>query len=184
MKFSLKKKKRKDSRVSNFLHLANMNAKHPRWGDKNNAQQEFFNDFLQQEDLIALNDGEPTFTFTNRKSAIDLVICNANLDRHFCGLATDYNTKMFTGAPNRSHYPVTGTFDIVGNSRSTHVKDLKKTDWDKWRETLESCLQSPWLEIDECCDAKGSRGILPQCSSSQLHFTSQANQFTLEAILQ
>ena len=109
--------------MSNFLLLGDFNARHPSWGDKNNAQGEILNDFLQQEELIALNDGEPTFTCTNGKSVIDLVLCNANLHRFFCGLAIDYYTEMYTGAPNRGHYQVIATFDITGNSRSTHVKD-------------------------------------------------------------
>ena len=105
--------------MSNFLLLGDFNARHPSWGDKSNAQGEILNDFLQQEELIALNDGEPTFTCTNGKSVIDFsVLCNANLHKSFCG------------APNRGHYPVIATRDIAGNSRSTHVKDLKKTDWE------------------------------------------------------
>ena len=37
------------------------------WGDKSNAQGEILSDFLQQEELIAPNDGESTFTCTNGK---------------------------------------------------------------------------------------------------------------------
>ena len=59
------------------------------------------------------------------KVSTDLVLCNANLHRLFCGLAIDYYTEIYTGAPNRGHYPVFATFDIAGNSRSIHVKDLK-----------------------------------------------------------
>ena len=40
-----------------------------------------------------------------------------------------------------------------------------KTDCDKWRETLENCVQSRCLEIDECCDATCIWGILLQCFS-------------------
>ena len=60
-------KKGKDLGVSNFLLLGDVNARHPSWGDKSNAQGEILNDFLQQEVLIALNDGEATFTCTNGK---------------------------------------------------------------------------------------------------------------------
>ena len=76
-------RKGKDLGVSNFLLLGDFNARHPSWGDKSNAQGEILNDFLEQEELIALNDGEPTFTCTNGKSVIDLVSCNANLHRFF-----------------------------------------------------------------------------------------------------
>ena len=106
--------------MSNFLP-GDFNARHPSWGDKSNAQGEILNDFLQQEDLTALNDGEPTLTYTDGISVIDLVICSANLHRHFCGLTMDYYTEIFTGAPNRGHYPVISTFAIAGN-RSTLVK--------------------------------------------------------------
>ena len=136
------------------------------------------NDFLQQEELIALNDGEPTFTCTNEKSVIDLVLCNANQHRFFCGLAIDYYTEMYTGAPNRGHYPVIATFGIAGNSRFTHVKDLKKTDWKKWRETLENCVQSRWPEIDECYDATSLWGILLQCISEAANPTIPLKQIT------
>ena len=74
---------KKDLGVSNFILLGDFNARHPSWGDKSNAQGEILNDFLQQEELIALNDGEPTFTCTNGKSVIGLVLCNVNLHRFF-----------------------------------------------------------------------------------------------------
>ena len=124
-------KKGKELGVSSFLLLDNFISRHPSWGDISNAQGEILNDFLQQEKFVALNDGEPTFTCTKGKRIIDLVLCNANLRRLFCGHAIDYYTGMYISASNRGHYPVIATFDIAGNSRSTHVKNLKKTDWGK-----------------------------------------------------
>ena len=105
--------------VSKFLP-GDFKARHRSWGDKSNAQGEILNYFMQQ-DLTALNDGEPTFTCTDGIGVIDLVICSANLHRHFCGLTMDYYTEILTGAPNRGHYPVISSFAIAGN-RSTLVK--------------------------------------------------------------
>ena len=85
---------------------------------------------------------------------------------------------MYTGAPNRGHYPVIATFDIAGNSRSTHVRDLKKTDWEKWRKTLENCVQSRWPEIDDCYDATCLWGILLQCISETANLTIPLKQIT------
>ena len=164
--------------MSNFLLLGDFNAGHASWGDKSNAQGEILNDFLQQKELIALNDGEPTFTCTNGKSVIDLVLGNANLHRFSCGLAIDYYTEMYTGAQSRGHYPGIATFDIAGNSRSTHVKDLKKTDREKWKETLENCVQSRWPEIDECFDATCLWGILLQCICEAANLTIPLKQIT------
>ena len=164
--------------VSIFLVLGDFNARHPSWVDKSKTQGEILNDFLQQEELIALNDEESTITCTNGKSVIDLVLCNANLHRLFCSLAIDYYTEMYTGAPNRGHYPGIATFDIAGNSRTTHVKDLKRTEWEKWKETLEKCVQSRWPEIDDCYDATCLWGILLQCISEAANLTIPLKQIT------
>ena len=68
--------------------------------------------------------------------------------------ALDYYTELFTGVPSsRGYYPSFATFDIAGNSRSTHLKDIKRTVWDKSKKSIDNCVQSRWLEIDECCDA-------------------------------
>ena len=96
----------------------------------------------------------------------------------FCGLAIDYYTEMYTGALNRGHYPIIATFDIAGNNRSTHVKDLEKTDWEKWRETLENCVQSRWPEIDECYDATCLWGIQLQCISEAANLNIPLKQIT------
>ena len=103
-----------------------LECKASKLGDKSNSDGGNFEQFPTTRRPQALNDGEPTFTCTNGKSVIALVICNANLHRHFCGLTMDCCNEMFTGAPKRGQYPVIATFDIAGNSRSTHVKDLKK----------------------------------------------------------
>ena len=142
--------------MSNFLLLCDFNARHSSWGDKSNAQEEILNNCLQQEKLIVLSDGQPTFTCTNGKGVGDLVLCNANLHRLFCVLVIEFYTEMYTGAPNRSQYQVIATFDIALNSRSQENRLGKR------KETLENCVQSRWPEIDECHDATCLWGILLQ----------------------
>ena len=178
------KKWRRFGRVQ-FSSTWRLQCKTPKLGRQNNSQGEILNHFLQQEELIALNDGEPTFICTNGKSVIDLVLCNANLYRLFCGLAIDYYTEMYTGAPNRGHCPVIATFNIAGNSRSTHVKDLKETNWEKWRETLEKLRSNvmAWnWRLLWCYMTMGHLAEMYQ-RSSQSYYTSQANNFTLKALL-
>ena len=166
--------------MSSFRLLDNFISRHPSWGDISNAQGEILNDFLQQEKFVALNDGEPTFTCTKGKRIIDLVLCNANLRRLFCGHAIDYYTGMYTSASNRGHYPVIATFDIAGNSRSTHVKNLKKTDWGK-REGNPRKLRSitmAWNWLMLWCYMTCLWGILLQCISEAANLTLPIKQIT------
>ena len=90
----------------------------------------------------------------------------------------DCCNEMFTGAPKRGHYPVIVTFDIAGNSRSIHKKDLKKTDREKYRETLENRVQSRWPEIDEWYGVTFLWGILLQYISKAANVTIPLKQIT------
>ena len=70
-------KKRKGLVSVQFFFLATSRQSIQAGASKARFKRESLNDFLKQEELTDLDDGEPTTTCTEGR--IDLVICNANL---------------------------------------------------------------------------------------------------------
>ena len=97
----------------------------------------------------------------------------------FCGLAIDYYTEMYTGAPNRGHYPFFATFDIAGYSRSIHVEDLKKPIVKTGEKPLKIAFHRDGLKLTNammlhvygasCCIVSAKQAILLYISSKPLH---------------
>ena len=150
--------------IPDFILLGDFNARHPTWGDKSNSQGETLSNFLEEQHLFTLNYGEPTFTsIGDGRSTIDLIICNENLKKQSMGLCIDEFTEMFTGAPNRGHYPVIASFDLKTEDRIKITKNLDKTDWTLWRETLEDRLEEAWNEIEQASTGKQLWEITLRC---------------------
>ena len=70
---------------------------------------------------------------------------------------------MFTGAPNRGHYPVNASFDLKTEDGIKIIKNLEQTDWSLWRETLEDRLDEAWNEIEQASSGKHLWEITLRC---------------------
>ena len=134
--------------------MGDFNSRNPLWGDHSwNSSGNKLADVIIENNLYVLNDGQPTFTCVDDgSSVIDLCIVSEGLARMNPKIFVDYETELFTGAPNGGHYPIIFTLDEQNpwkEPKSSMIRKWQETDWNRFQEVSEQIYQSKqqqWLE--------------------------------------
>ena len=132
-----------------FLLLGDMNARHHLWGEEiDNQKGKFFEELLIEEDLILLNNNEPTHYHiqTNSYTTIDLSIVSSD-----CYL--DFNYKILSSLHGSDHYPIS-IDKIIAQEAGEPSNRFKteKADWAKFNRLTNNFIQADLNNINEETD--------------------------------
>ena len=127
----------------NTIILGDCNAKNPLWGSNlNDARGRKIIDFLDNNHLVCLNDGSGTRLNNNGSvSHIDLAICGSNL-------ATSFSFSVAEDSWGSDHFPLflcgdVNKLSLLNNATPSNFRwNLRKADFDKYRDTIDSSLYS------------------------------------------
>ena len=144
----------KSHRCQELIIMGDLNSRNPLWGDHSwNSCGNRLAKAIIENNLYVLNDGQPTFTCVDDgSSVIDLCIVSEGLARMNPKIFVDYETELFTGAPNRGHYPIIFTLaeqNPINEPTPSKMRNWQETDWKRFQEVSEEiCLnkQLQWLE--------------------------------------
>ena len=117
-----------------FLILGDFNARSTQWGDSTgNGKGRIMEDILLENDIILLNNNQPTHYHiqTNSYSNIDLSIASADC-------VTDFSYSILEYLHGSDHYPI--KIDIIDNSAlfQNHIRyKVNKANWTQYKELTE-----------------------------------------------
>ena len=114
-----------------FLLLGDMNARHQLWGEEqDNTKGKIFEELLTDEDIILLNNNEPTHYHiqTNSYTTIDLSIASSD-----CFL--DFSQKILPNLHGSDHYPIMINKILAQRlGEPSNRFKTEKADWIKFNE--------------------------------------------------
>ena len=131
--------------MKGVLFVGDPNARNLLWGDiRNNTSGSLLEQYIEEESVEILNDGQPTFYSINGSSVIDIFMTTEELCGWKTTMYTDLNTELLTGYPNRGHVPVFPKWELNYPSQDGIVTkfDLENTDWQNWQSILEEKINS------------------------------------------
>ena len=129
-------------RLEGLLFLGDLNARHTNWNDSTVNPNGNVLDGKLDSSVKILNKGEPIFLACNGNSVNDLCLISGKITNQTFTLATDEDIELLTGAPNRGHLPVTVVCSRPSTTFNSQRKPwLDKTNWEEWREIIESKLE-------------------------------------------
>ena len=143
----------KKHRALGIILSGDFNARHYSWGDKLidfNGRQ--LVEILDSTKFTICTSKTPTFVCKNNnvigKSYIDLQIISNNLVESVVKCETDEEVELFSGAPNRGHFPlITGL--VFSSDQVSHPVieklDITKMQWAEWTSHIENRI----LEIED-----------------------------------
>ena len=129
-----------------FLLLGDMNARSPQWGNAiDNPGGILFEDLLLQNDILLLNNGEPTHYHiqTNTYTTIDLSICSTDC-------YTDFSHKVDDSLHGSDHYPI----HINETNQANYFMkfstfNTKKANWKDYQELTKSTIDTQNKNVAE-----------------------------------
>ena len=131
------------------LLTGDFNCKNTCWGStRNDVQGESLLRDLNDARLIILNDGNKTRydPRTGREQALDLMVSNSDMFVHFVSWEVDEDIGS-------DHFPIRASFSCNNTPLQPQLyRNIKDTDWEKFRLTLQSAsLTEPTnaMELDE-----------------------------------
>ena len=108
------------NKLSGNIFVGDINARSSLWGDtRNNTCGDILEAYIEEADLLVMNNGEPTFRAVNGKSVNDLTITPDKLTDLCYTQYTDTETELLTGYPNRRHVSVFSVLKIPNSSQHT-----------------------------------------------------------------
>ena len=130
-----------------ILICADVNAYHTSWGSEyTNARGRYLSEFSEENNLVILNTGEPTFLSPQgRYSHIDLTFSDSSLVTHF-------NWEVHPCLYHSDHFPIIISSEFPSTPKSVAKKwILGKADWSAFQSTLQLPLQfeSPSVACSE-----------------------------------
>ena len=139
----------KKHKAIGIILSGDFNARHFSWGDKlidYNGRQLVEN--LDSTKFTICTSKTPTFMCKNKdvmgKSFIDLQILSNNLVESVITCKTDEEVELFSGAPNRGHFPLITEMVITSYQTSHPViekLDISKMKWENWADQIENKIQ-------------------------------------------
>ena len=149
--------------------MGDFNCRHEAWNDttRNQNGQLFHEHIESAERPTVANPNTPTFSCINGSSIIDHCITSSNLPPSLSNIMADNTIVLFTGAPNRGHFPVTWE-RLVSNSAEKQVKwDLTTINWQYRWQTLDEMSLTKIRDIENLDDPfqvwHSSKDLLKQC---------------------
>ena len=149
--------------------MGDFNCRHEAWNDTTRNQNgQLLHEYIESaEHLTIANPNTPTFSCINGSSIIDLCITSPNLFPSLSNIMTDNTIELFTGAPNRGHFPVTWEW-LVPNSAKKQVKwDLTTINGENWCQKLDEMSLTTLQDISILDDPfqiwHSIKDLLKQC---------------------
>ena len=107
--------------MKGVLFAGDLNARNLLWEDiRNNSSGSLLEQYIEEESVEILNDGQPKFYSTNGSSVIDLFMTTEELCGWKTTMYTDLDTELLTGYPNRGHVPVFANWEPLITGRKSH----------------------------------------------------------------
>ena len=131
--------------MEGVLFVGDLNARNLLLEDiRNNSSGSLLEQYIEEESVEILNDGQPTFYSINGSSVIDLFMTTEELCGRKTTMYTDLDTELLTGYPNRGHVPVFANWELNHSSQDGKVTkfDPENTDWQNWQSILEEKMNS------------------------------------------
>lgn len=157
---------------SPFILTADANAHHAMWGSpSNDSRGSIIANLIEENNLFLLNSGEPTYlTHQGTFSHIDITICSSDV-------APLYTWRPHHETFNSDHFPIMVYSDTIPEPKPSKIKwQLKRADWNKFRDTLE--LPTTFLSPTQACGTvtdsilKAARQSIPISRNSPYSKTS------------
>ena len=117
----------------NLIMVGDFNAKHNIWGSPvNDYRGKMIERFIENNNLVCLNNGEPTrMHFNGSLSHLDLIIASQNL-------AFKIGSEVLNDQWGSDHYPLTFNYNesIVSVEINCNKFDYKKANWKNFQDSL------------------------------------------------
>ena len=129
--------------IRNMLVLGDFNSRNINWCDiKTNNRGRVLLKHVNDTDYYLFTPVEKTFVCVNDGgSVIDLMVGHGEVADQVETSWVEKTTELYTGAPQRGHYPVIYSLATQGfKGEKKNVNNYSDTDWDKWTEHLEQEL--------------------------------------------
>ena len=135
-------KLQKQHKAAGILLSGDFNARHQSWGDKmNNYYGNQLAEVIDYTKYSICTSKTPTFSGSHGASSIiDLNIISNNLAESISSCKTDEEVELYSGAPNRGHFPLITELTTSGNCTNSPViekLDIDKMKWDDWTQHIE-----------------------------------------------
>ena len=127
-----------------FIMCIDSNAHHPFWGSpKEDKRGKIISNFLEENDLILHNSGEPTY-LSNQGTLthIDITISTADI-------ATLFNWQPHNDTFNSDHFPIYIKADLNSHTLSPPRWKLSKADWKAFASKLK--IPNTYLSPTQAC---------------------------------
>ena len=147
-------------KLKHIVLIGDFNARNEKWADKlTNQNGRKLDDFITSKKFICVSPNSWTFKHANGGSTIDLAILSSHMSNLYCSSSIDEQVELFSGAPQRGHFPVIHQFgearQAVGREPQKIYKDLKNTNWDEWTAHVSANIKAhPRLLSSEETDAQ------------------------------
>jgi exonuclease III len=149
-------------KIKEIIVTGDFNSRNTLWGDStSNNRGKVLEQFANQHQLACVFPNAKTFVCGEGGSVIDLALIKGKLCDLYQTSSVDSETELFTGAPTRGHLPVIHNFKLPSSLSSearfptATYKDINKTDWTHWQETLSDQLDCYLLpHLNKYTDAK------------------------------